>query len=98
MFGWAHVDDNLSIPGATVEMLASIISMNAALGILFGWYFWKFGLECAMLTHFLVDAVFSALVVPAYLSMNYLIWFGLGSASLITALMSLRVLTRHRSR
>lgn len=93
LFGWAHVDDKLSISSATVEALASIFSMNTALGILFGWYFWKFGLECAMLAHILFDAVFSALVVPAYLSHNYLVWIGVGSGLIIVALISWRVLT-----
>ena len=96
MFGWAHVVDNLSIPGATLEMLTSIFSLNAAFGILFGWFFWKFGLECAMLAHFLVDAIFSTLVVPAYLSEDPLVWIGVGSGLIIAGLISWHVLTGTR--
>ena len=96
MFGWAHVDDKLMVD-ATAGVLACIFSMNAALGILFGWYFWKFGLECAILSHFLVDAIFSALVVPAYLSNNLVVRIGLGCGLIIAVLMSWRVLTRTKS-
>jgi hypothetical protein len=93
LFGWAHVDDRLPIQGATMGALVSIFSLNAALGILFGWFFWKFGLECAMMAHFLIDALFSALIVPAYLSKSLLVWLGVGSALLIAAVISWRILT-----
>lgn len=39
-------------------------------GIIFGWLYWKLGIECAILAHFAIDAVASGIVVPAYSSGN----------------------------
>jgi membrane protease YdiL (CAAX protease family) len=94
MFGWAHVDDKLSIPGITTGFLAVILILNTSIGILFGWFYWRLGLECAMLVHFLVDAVFSTLVVPAYLTKDLWVWIGTGSVLIIAALVSFRILIR----
>jgi membrane protease YdiL (CAAX protease family) len=94
LFGWAHIDDKLSLPGATFAALTSIFSLNAAFGIVFGWLFWKFGLECAMLTHFLIDVIFSAVVVPAYLSKNLVVWIVIVCGFILFVLISWRVLTR----
>jgi hypothetical protein len=69
-FGWEHLEDRLSTPRINNLALLKIMTLNTALGIVFAWQFWKLGLECAMLSHFLFDAVASAIVVPAYLSGN----------------------------
>ena len=47
--------------------------VNTIYGIIFGVLYWKLGIECAILAHFTLDAVASALVVPAYISNNLLV-------------------------
>ena len=74
VFGWGHIDDQLSVPGIR-GALAGVMLLNTAYGIAFGWLYWKQGLESAILAHFLVDAIGSAVVMPAYLADN--LWLGL---------------------
>ncbi|MCW4013082.1 MAG: CPBP family intramembrane metalloprotease [Candidatus Bathyarchaeota archaeon] len=66
IFGLAHFDNTPYSPEILVPLLG-IFTGNALLGLLFGWLYWRYGLEAAMLSHFLFDAVGSALVVPVYL-------------------------------
>jgi hypothetical protein len=73
LFGWDHVDDHVASLGLRGELL-TILVLNTIFGILFGWLYWRLGLECAILAHFLVDAIGSGLVLPTYLSGNP--WFG----------------------
>lgn len=91
-FGWEHVEDRLSIPGTDTIFLLKLMFVNTAFGIIFGWLFWKLGLECAMLSHFMLDAMVSAIVIPAYLSDNLLVWIGVGIGLLSLAGLSLRLL------
>ncbi len=67
IFGWAHVDDHVMTHGMHAS-LARVTAVNTALGIAFGWAYWKLGIECAMLAHFFVDAVGGAIVIPSFLS------------------------------
>jgi hypothetical protein len=69
LFGWGHVDDQITGLGLQGGLLAKLV-VNILFGVLFGWLYWRLGLECAILTHFLVDAVGSGLVLPTYLSGN----------------------------
>jgi membrane protease YdiL (CAAX protease family) len=74
LFGWGHVDEHFSNPEIRGVLVTALL-VNTALGIAFGWLYWKQGLESAILAHLLVDAVGSAVVVPAYLSDS--VWLGL---------------------
>jgi len=80
IFGWAHIDDHLSgvelvaDPGA----LARVFAVNTSFGIALGVLYWRHGLECAMLTHVLIDAVGLGIVMPAYLSNNGLVQGAVG--------------------
>jgi len=67
IFGWAHVDDQVMNHGLYAS-LARLMIVNTALGIAFGWAYWRLGFECAMLAHFLVDAVGGVIVIPSFLS------------------------------
>jgi membrane protease YdiL (CAAX protease family) len=73
LFGWAHVDDKLSIPGVSTSGLVALIVVNSIFGIIFGWLYWKLGIECAILAHFTLDAVAFGIVVPAYISNDLLV-------------------------
>ena len=65
IFGWAHIDDKIS--GLQVDSAHIIImTVNIFYGLVFGWLYWKQGLESAILAHFLIDAV-GCCVVSVYL-------------------------------
>ena len=67
LFGLAHIDEELQA-GIALTPLIRIFILNSLLGGLFGWLYWKLGLEAAMLTHFLIDAFASTLFAPVFLS------------------------------
>jgi len=67
--GISHIDDVVSTPENSARLLVFSL-VSTILGIVFGWLFWKHGLESAILAHFMVDAVNSGIVIPAYLSYN----------------------------
>ena len=69
-FGWAHIDDKLSIPGAAPGDIVLLMLVTTILGMIFGVLYWKLGIECAVLAHFTFDAIASGLIVPAYISNN----------------------------
>jgi membrane protease YdiL (CAAX protease family) len=94
VFGWAHLDTNLPNPGAPVGALAMVMTWSSLLGILYGWIFWKLGLEWAMAAHFMYDAMISAVVVPVYLLDSLLVWFALVAGLLLVAAIAWRVLAR----
>ncbi len=67
LFGWGHVDEVLLSPGIPAAAVA-VLLVSTLFGIVFGWLYWKQGLESAILAHFMVDAVGSGIVMPVYLS------------------------------
>ena len=72
LFGLGHIDDVVPTP-EIYGALVGLLLVNTMFGIVFGWLYWKQGLESAILAHFMVDAVGSGIVVPAYLSNNPLV-------------------------
>jgi membrane protease YdiL (CAAX protease family) len=96
-FGWGHVDDQ--IYGAEIAgALAAVMLVNTALGVTFGWLYWKQGLESAILAHFLVDAVGSAVVIPAYMSGSLLLGLLVLAGLMLAAVLSWRLLVCKRAR
>lgn len=94
LFGWAHIDDEVLNPDfhAPLAEYLVVMAVGTLLGIGLGWLYWKQGLECAILAHFLVDALAAGIVVPAFLSRNlFLIVAVLGGLVLLAAI-SWRVL------
>lgn len=69
LFGYAHIDQVVPTP-EIYDALILMLMVNMMFGIVFGWLYWKQGLESAILAHFMVDALGSGLVVPAFLSKN----------------------------
>jgi len=59
IFGVAHLP---AVQGLTNELTSNlvvyIITMNSVLGILFGWLFWKKGIEAAMVAHSFAHVAF----------------------------------------
>jgi membrane protease YdiL (CAAX protease family) len=66
LFGYDHIDEVVPTP-EIYDALILILLLNTMFGIVFGWLYWKQGLESAILAHFMVDAVGSGIVVPIYL-------------------------------
>ncbi|WP_268876550.1 CPBP family glutamic-type intramembrane protease [Litchfieldia alkalitelluris] len=55
LFGVGHLPAAFSIFGKSRLVVTRTILLNAIPGILFGWLYWKFGIEIAILSHFLSD-------------------------------------------
>jgi hypothetical protein len=98
LFGGSHVESRLAIPGITVGDLVTIMIVNTLVGIVLGWLFWKLGLEGAMLAHFMIDAVASAVVMPAYLSGNLLLQVVVSIGLVLAGAWSVRILVRGSKR
>jgi membrane protease YdiL (CAAX protease family) len=62
IFGIGHLPAVLAITTPTTLQIARIIILNAIGGIIFGWLYWKKGLESAMISHFSADIVLHVIV------------------------------------
>lgn len=64
VFGLFHISNLviLEMP-LTLAVVGSTIAMNGMIGLLFGWLYWKHGLESAILSHFFVDIVLKVVTV-----------------------------------
>ncbi|MBE9164890.1 CPBP family intramembrane glutamic endopeptidase [Tychonema sp. LEGE 06208] len=61
LFGVAHLPVAANIWGLTPIVIFRTILLNALLGIPFGFLYWRWGLEYAMLSHFVADLVFQGI-------------------------------------
>ena len=93
LFGLAHIDDVVATP-EIYGALVNLFLVTTIFGIVFGWLYWKQGLESAILAHFMVDAVGSGIVVPAYLSKDPLLCVAVPIGLILVAVISWRALTR----
>src|SRR5262245_12106647 len=57
LFGLGHIPGALASVPLTPAVWAYAIVLNGICGIVFGWLFWRKGLEAAMVAHFTVDIV-----------------------------------------
>lgn len=57
VFGAGHLPLAAQLAPLTVGVVARVIAYNAFAGIVFGWLYWKRGLEHAMLAHLCADIV-----------------------------------------
>ena len=57
IFGIGHLPTAMAIATLTPLLIIQVIIINAAGGIIFGWLYWKKGLESAMISHFSADIV-----------------------------------------
>jgi len=62
LFGLGHLPaTSLQVPLTTLIVMRAIV-LNGLLGIVFGWLYWKRGLEAAMISHFSADIVLHVLL------------------------------------
>lgn len=57
LFGAGHLPLAAQLTPLTASVVTRVIAYNALPGLLFGWLYWKRGLEHAMLAHFSADIV-----------------------------------------
>lgn len=92
LFGLDHIDEVVATP-EIYGALVNLFLVTTIFGIVFGWLYWKQGLESAILAHFMVDAVGSGIVVPAYLSKDPLLCVAVTIGLILAMVVSLRALT-----
>jgi hypothetical protein len=63
IFGLGHLPITASITTLTSLIIIRAIVLNGIGGIIFGWLFWKKGLESAMIAHFTTD-IFLLTILP----------------------------------
>ncbi|MBN2085401.1 MAG: CPBP family intramembrane metalloprotease [Anaerolineales bacterium] len=63
-FGALHIS-NLVVIGLPVDIVtvSSVLILNGIIGLLFGWLYWKHGLESAMVSHFAADLILKVVLV-----------------------------------
>jgi len=62
IFGIGHLPTVLAIATPTPLLITRVIVLNAVGGIIFGWLYWKKGLESAMISHFSADIILHVIV------------------------------------
>jgi len=62
IFGIGHLPTVMAITTLTPLLIIRSIILNAVGGIIFGWLYWKKGLESAMISHFSADIVLHVIV------------------------------------
>ena len=61
LFGLGHLPATRSITPLTPMLILRAITLNGVAGIAFGWLYWQYGLEAAMLSHFSADILLHVL-------------------------------------
>jgi uncharacterized protein (DUF697 family) len=64
LFGASHLPTVLYYIGFSAIPIFRIIFLNSLGGIVFGWLYWKYGIEYAMISHFGMDFVLHVLLHP----------------------------------
>lgn len=54
-FAAGHLPVNFMEYGKSPPVIARTLLLNSMVGLLFGWLYWQYGLESAMISHFTVD-------------------------------------------
>jgi membrane protease YdiL (CAAX protease family) len=62
LFGLGHLPALASLVPLTPLVVARTVVLNGLLGIVFGWLYWKRGLEAAMISHFSADIILHVLL------------------------------------
>jgi membrane protease YdiL (CAAX protease family) len=61
LFGLGHLPATANILPLTPLVITRAILLNGVGGVIFGWLYWKRGLESAMIAHFSADIVLHVL-------------------------------------
>lgn len=70
LFGLGHLPATRALTPLTPMLMVRAIVLNGVAGIAFGWLYWKYGLEAAMLSHFCADILLH-LIGPRFASHVY---------------------------
>lgn len=70
LFGLGHLPATRNITPLTPILIVRAITLNGVAGIAFGWLYWQYGLEAAMLSHFCADILLHGLG-PIFVSHIY---------------------------
>jgi len=62
LFGLGHLPALVPLVPITPLVIARAVVLNGVLGVVFGWLYWKRGLEAAMISHFSADIVLHVLL------------------------------------
>jgi membrane protease YdiL (CAAX protease family) len=62
LFGLGHLPALVPLVPLTPLVIARAVVLNGLLGIVFGWLYWKRGLEAAMISHFSADLILHVLL------------------------------------
>jgi membrane protease YdiL (CAAX protease family) len=62
LFGLGHLPITGEVTAITAAIVVRAILLNGVPGIIFGWLYWKKGLESAMIAHFSADVVIHVIV------------------------------------
>lgn len=62
IFGLGHLPITGTLTTITPSIIVRALVLNGAAGIIFGWLYWKRGIESAMIAHFSADIVIHVLV------------------------------------
>ncbi len=62
IFGLGHLPTTAAVMEITPFIVARAVILNGVGGVIFGWLYWKKGLESAMISHFSVDIVLHVLL------------------------------------
>lgn len=65
LFGLGHLPITASLTPITAMVVLRALVLNGIGGVVFGWLFWKRGLETAIIAHFSADLILHV-VVPAF--------------------------------
>jgi hypothetical protein len=63
VFAAAHLPSAAAIGPPTQAVIARVLLLNAVAGVLFGWLFWRYTLESAMVAHAALHVVFFAAAI-----------------------------------
>ncbi|KLU58746.1 CAAX amino terminal protease self- immunity [Peptococcaceae bacterium CEB3] len=63
IFGLGHLDITSAITAITDDVILRAVLLNGSLSVIYGWLYWKKGLESAMIAHFSTDVVLH-LIIP----------------------------------
>jgi len=62
LFGLGHLPALVPLVPITPLVITRTVVLNGVLGVVFGWLYWKRGLEAAMISHFSADIVLHVLL------------------------------------
>lgn len=70
LFGLGHLPATKALTPLSPMLILRAVALNGVAGIAFGWLYWRYGLEAAMLSHFCADLLLHV-VGPLFASLVY---------------------------